>query len=147
MRNQSRLIIYVVVLAVLAALVWMSTTPRKETIRETNISEITQVINEGTVDHIDVDGNRVTASLKNGTTLLAFKESGVSLGDYGVTPDKVKNQCQKSRSEWFGHRPLVPDTLPLHWPDSLVYVSLGPGSQRSRYAVWQIKCPGRRPLW
>ena len=90
MRNQSRLIIYVVVLAVLAALVWMSTTPRKETIRETNISEITQVINEGTVDHIDVDGNRVTASLKNGTTLLAFKESGVSLGDYGVTPDKVK---------------------------------------------------------
>jgi cell division protease FtsH len=90
MRNQPRLIIYLVVLAVFAALAWMATTSQKTEIKETTITEVTGAVSQGTVESIEVDGNKVTAKLKNGTQLITFKENGVGLHEYGLTSDKVK---------------------------------------------------------
>lgn len=96
MPNRSRSIIYVVVLVVLAALVWMTTLPRAGESKEVAISELTTAVTEGSVETVSVDGNEITAELKPDaikddiSKLVAYKESGVGINEYGITPDKVK---------------------------------------------------------
>lgn len=53
------------------------------------ISQIVSDYKAGRITKIQVDQNKVTASEKDGLTLVAYKESGVGLNDYGITSDKV----------------------------------------------------------
>ncbi len=58
-------------------------------IQEVAISEIAQNVSTNQVSSIAVDQNQITATLKDGKEISAYKESGASLKDYGITPDKV----------------------------------------------------------
>jgi len=53
------------------------------------ISQIAKEISDGRVDQIIVEGNKVTAVTKDKIRLVAFKEAGQGLKDYGITGDKV----------------------------------------------------------
>ncbi len=53
------------------------------------ISQIVSDYNAGRITKIKVDQNKITASEKDGLTLVAYKESAVGLNDYGITSDKV----------------------------------------------------------
>lgn len=89
MQKSTRTIIYLIILGVLAALVWMTNLPQTTTTKEVAISEIATAVNDGKVTEVTIDGNKVTAKVDN-QTLIAYKESNVGIHEYGITPDKVK---------------------------------------------------------
>ena len=92
MPNRSRTIFYITVLLVAVVLGWLSLMPKTSTTQEVAISEISQQITDGKVESLSVDGNQITAKIKNDSTktLVAYKENNASLKDYGITPDKIK---------------------------------------------------------
>ncbi len=53
------------------------------------ISQIVSDYKAGRITKIQIDQNKVTATEKDGLTLVAYKEASVGLGDYGITSDKV----------------------------------------------------------
>ncbi len=57
--------------------------------KASSISEIATLASEGKTKSVHVDGDHVLATLADGSQLETFKESGVSLVDYGITPDKT----------------------------------------------------------
>lgn len=90
MNKRSRATIYIMVIAVLAALTWLTNTNRQTTVRNVTISEITQAVEQSTVERIEVDGNEISAKLTDGSTLIGYKENGVGLHEYGINPETVK---------------------------------------------------------
>lgn len=54
-----------------------------------SISKVIEEVNEGKVDKIELNGDKLTVSLKGGGKQEAFKESSASLKDYGVDYSKV----------------------------------------------------------
>ena len=64
------------------------------TTQETNISQIVEDVKGDKVDHIVVTGTNISAYLKekrDGKGIeTAFKEDGISLTQYGLTPGKIK---------------------------------------------------------
>lgn len=56
---------------------------------EVTLTQIAGEATAGAIEKITVDGNEITAELKDGRKLSTYKEAGVSLVDYGITPDKV----------------------------------------------------------
>lgn len=56
---------------------------------EVTLTQISDEASAGTIEKVTVDGNKITADLKDGRKLSTYKESGVSLVDYGITPEKV----------------------------------------------------------
>lgn len=89
MNRRNRIILYLFVLLVLGVITWMANDTRGSRVRNVTISDITRAVEAGQVTKIEVDGNRIAASLTDGSTLLSFKESGVGLHEYGITADKV----------------------------------------------------------
>src|SRR3990167_8203362 len=74
----------------IVAIVWSlfgmgKTTPTQEVA----ISQIAKEVNDGRVDQIVVEGNKVTAVTKDKVQLVAYKEASEGLKDYGITGDKV----------------------------------------------------------
>lgn len=57
--------------------------------KESSISEIATLTQEGKAKSVHVDGDHIVATLIDGTQLETYKENGVSLVDYGITPDKT----------------------------------------------------------
>ncbi len=57
---------------------------------EVGISDIAKRVEEGKVELIHVEGNKITATTTEKAELVAFKEASEGLKDYGITPDKVK---------------------------------------------------------
>ncbi|MBI4185460.1 ATP-dependent zinc metalloprotease FtsH [Candidatus Berkelbacteria bacterium] len=57
--------------------------------KDSSITEVATLVNQAHVKSIQVHDNQVMATLNDGTILKAFKESGISLLQYGITPDKV----------------------------------------------------------
>ncbi len=82
--------IYLAVLVIFGVLAWMTTLSKQTTTKEVPISDITSAVAAGQVTEINVEGNRVSAKLTDGRTYLGYKETGVGLHDYGITPEKVK---------------------------------------------------------
>ncbi len=56
---------------------------------EVDISRITSEYQSNNIEKIEVDRDKITASLKDGQTLQTYKEADANLKDYGITPDKV----------------------------------------------------------
>lgn len=54
-----------------------------------SMSDIVGEYKSGTIDKIVVDGNEVTADLKDGRKFRTYKEQDVSLTQYGIIADKV----------------------------------------------------------
>jgi cell division protease FtsH len=57
--------------------------------KESSISEISTLANDGKVKAIHVDNDQVIADLTDGQQLKAYKEAGVGLNDYGIVSSKV----------------------------------------------------------
>ncbi|MEK7184291.1 MAG: ATP-dependent zinc metalloprotease FtsH [Patescibacteria group bacterium] len=57
--------------------------------KESSISEIATLVDDNQVKSIHVDNDQILAELTDGEKLRAYKEAGVGLNDYGITPSKV----------------------------------------------------------
>lgn len=88
--NQTRTVITIIVTLLLAAALFnyfgplFSKPPEK-----VSISQISQEFKNANIEKIIIDGSSITAETKDGKKLQTYKEAGVSLVDYGITPDKV----------------------------------------------------------
>lgn len=59
--------------------------------KESSITEIASEVEEGNVDKIVIEGNKIIANLKDTDTKLeTYKEAGVSINEYGISSEKVK---------------------------------------------------------
>jgi len=88
--NQIRTIATVVVLLLVAATLYNLFSPLYKTAPENvTLSRIQEEFRSGNVTKITEQNDKITADLKDGKQLQSYKEQGVSLVDYGITPDKV----------------------------------------------------------
>lgn len=93
-------IIYIILIILFAAVVY-GVAEQNRTSKEVPISEISTLVTEEKVEKITVDGSKMTVSTKDGETLTSYKEAGVSLTDYGITPDKVNINVKNPDSGLF----------------------------------------------
>lgn len=82
-------IIYIIILVMIGLIIYSYVNPTKDNVQETNISEIAKEVNAGQITKVTVTNNQVDATTKDGKTLKAYKESGVAISDYDITPDKI----------------------------------------------------------
>lgn len=86
-RNRSFITVILIVLISIALFGLYGQGPEKP--RDSTISEIAALVKEGKVIQINVDKNQIIAKLDSKNTLKAFKEPGVGIHEYGITPDLV----------------------------------------------------------
>ena len=82
------ILILVVVTAIIAAVfsIWSS---KQVTVEDITISQLAEEVTNNEVSSIDIKNNRLDITLNDDTIQRAYKESGVSLTEYGITPDNV----------------------------------------------------------
>jgi cell division protease FtsH len=108
--NKSWIWIAAVVLAVLAISSYFGTKQTQP--KQVSISEIASDVTGGKVDEITVKDNTITAKIKDDGEVQASKESGVSLTEYGITPDKVKINIEDTSSSTIWYT-LISSLLPV----------------------------------
>ncbi|MBI4023292.1 ATP-dependent zinc metalloprotease FtsH [Candidatus Berkelbacteria bacterium] len=87
MNPQSTRSILSIVLVILAGLVLFAILRGpKLAPKDSTISEIATLVQAGQVVEVTVNGDEVIATLKDDAQLRAFKEAGVGLSEYGITP-------------------------------------------------------------
>jgi len=91
------LYIIVIVISIFLAISYFYPS-NKKVVRSTDISEISADVSAGTVTEVVVKNNLVTATLKDGSQIKAFKEGVIGLKDYGITSDKVKITVEDTSS-------------------------------------------------
>ncbi len=94
--------------------------PTKSKVEETTISRISQEVHDNKVDSVTVKGDSIEAKLKDGQTLKTQKEPGVSVNEYGITPDKVVLRVNNNQMAglWFG---LLQILLPVLLIGGLIF--------------------------
>jgi cell division protease FtsH len=60
------------------------------------ISQISDQVQNKEVDKIQIQGDKLTVTLKNGTQENSYKETSAKLSDYKITPDKVNIEVKLS---------------------------------------------------
>ncbi|HLB32374.1 MAG TPA: ATP-dependent zinc metalloprotease FtsH [Patescibacteria group bacterium] len=89
-RQRTRQIIFIIIIFLLGSGLYnLFGAPYKNEAKEVPLSEVTTALDESRVDKIEIDGDKVTAHLKDGSQLKSYKEAGVSVSEYGITPEKV----------------------------------------------------------
>ncbi len=78
----------VAIVVLLVAVVAFSNTTPKPT--EVSLSKAIEQVSKGQVDRIDVSGDKLIITLKDGSKEASVKESGTSLKDYGLDYTKVR---------------------------------------------------------
>jgi cell division protease FtsH len=89
-RNNSRIIFYFAIVIIAIFLASNYLLPKKPTVGQTTISQIAEDVKAGKVKEISVQNDKVTATYKDNSMTAATKEPNIGVGDYGITPDKVK---------------------------------------------------------
>ena len=84
-----RNIFYIIVAVIIGLIVWSLFQPTGKKPDVVNISQVSDAVKGGQVSQITVNNNLLTVDLKNGSKWQTYKEAGVGLNDYGITPDKV----------------------------------------------------------
>ncbi len=87
--NCLRNIFYLIVVAVVILIVVSLVLPSGKKPEQVPISKIAEEVQNNQVDNLKVNNDQITANLKNGQVQQTYKEAGVGLKDYGITPDKV----------------------------------------------------------
>ncbi|MCX6809930.1 MAG: ATP-dependent zinc metalloprotease FtsH [Candidatus Berkelbacteria bacterium] len=88
--NQIRTIVTIIISLLLASALYNFFGPLfSKPPKDVSISEIAKDYQDGTIDKINLNNDEILATLKDGTKLKAYKEQGISLVKYGITPDKV----------------------------------------------------------
>ena len=88
-KRNNTLALWIIFLALVALFVAGYYTNKQTEPKSVSLSEIANEVKDGKVDSIDVKDNQITAKLKDGSTQISTKESGVGLSEYGITPDKT----------------------------------------------------------
>lgn len=88
--NSSKTWLYLIIIVLVGLLAYSFYFAPKKEIKQVPISEVTKDVNAGNVQKITVEDNKITADIKNDGQIQAYKEAGVGLNDYGITPDKVE---------------------------------------------------------
>ncbi|EKD56496.1 MAG: hypothetical protein ACD_58C00168G0004 [uncultured bacterium] len=88
-QNVTKNIVYIIILIMIGLSMYTILNPAKSQTKVTNISDIAKEVNQGQIDKIEIKDNEITAFFKDGKKTKAYKESGVGLNEYGITPDKV----------------------------------------------------------
>ena len=89
-RQRTRQIIFIIIIFLLGSGLYnLFGAPYKNEAKEVPLSEVTTALDKSRVDKIEIDGDKVTAHLKDGSQLKSYKEAGVSVSEYGITPEKV----------------------------------------------------------
>lgn len=58
-------------------------------VEEVAISDITKQVEQGNIERVVVEGNKITAATREGKTLVGYKEASQGLKDYGITAEKT----------------------------------------------------------
>ncbi len=85
----SRVALYAIILIIIGVIVSGYYNQNSAKTKNVAISNIVTDVTDGKVSSIDVKDNQVTANLKDGTKEIATTETGATLKDYGITPDKI----------------------------------------------------------
>ena len=89
--NLTKNVIIIIILALLGISLFTYLDQSDTTKEEASITEIAYQVDQGNVEKITIEGNKVTAKLKGqDKELTSFKESAVGVTEYGITTDKVK---------------------------------------------------------
>lgn len=81
--------LYFIVAILVIVLFYQFAAPTQEKPRETNLTEVKNLIDKNEVEKITVKGNQIIAKIKNDGEISTFKEADAKLSDYSITPDKV----------------------------------------------------------
>jgi cell division protease FtsH len=106
-------ILYIIGILLLAGVLYVSFgNPNKAKVETVNLSRVGQELRDDKVDTLTVEGDTVQVKLKDGRQLKADKEPGISITDYGITPDKVNLIVDNNSTSafWYG---LIPIMLPV----------------------------------
>lgn len=87
-QNRSFLYMIVIILSIFAISNYYSS--KTVVPKQVPISQIAQDVEKGEVEKVVVKDDNLVATLKNGSTEEASKETSATLKDYGITPDKTK---------------------------------------------------------
>lgn len=83
-------IIYVIIILIVASAIWgLSGYQKDQEIKDVPISQISRDVQAKKIKEINVEGNRIIATLKNNTKESAFKEEGADIQSYGISPKNV----------------------------------------------------------
>ncbi len=88
--NCFRNIFYLVVIIVIGLIIYSLAVPTGTKPEQVGISDIAVRVESQQVTSVEVDQNQVTAKLRDGKELIAYKEAAANLKDYGITSDKVE---------------------------------------------------------
>jgi cell division protease FtsH len=88
-KNSRNLIILVIILII--ASIFMVNNSNKEKTENVSISRVAEQVQAGEVEKIEVEGDKVTVTLKdkNAPQQVAYKETSANLNDYGIDSAKV----------------------------------------------------------
>jgi len=88
-KNTRNVIILVIVL--LLAAVFMVNNGKKDKVEQVSISKVSEEVKAGEVEKIEVEGDKVTVTLKDNKApqQVAYKETSANLSDYGIDSAKV----------------------------------------------------------
>jgi cell division protease FtsH len=90
-KNFTKNIVYVVILVLVGISLFSILNPMDFNNQESSMSEIIHEVNSKNVERVVVENNKVTAYLKESDTrLYTYKEAGVGVNEYGITPENVK---------------------------------------------------------
>lgn len=99
--NLTKNIIYVIILVLLGLGVYSILNPQTTKQKNATITEVVQDVNQGKVEKITIDNNKITTLLKDNTELISYKEANVGIESYGITPDKVNIDVINSQKDAF----------------------------------------------
>ncbi|MCX6810306.1 MAG: ATP-dependent zinc metalloprotease FtsH [Candidatus Berkelbacteria bacterium] len=85
----SRVALYAIILIIIGVVVSGYYSQKNAKTKNVGISNIVSDVTGGNVSSVDVKDNQVTANLKDGSKEIATIETGATLKDYGITPDKI----------------------------------------------------------
>ncbi|MFA6422858.1 MAG: ATP-dependent zinc metalloprotease FtsH [Patescibacteria group bacterium] len=99
--NQSKNAFYFIIILLLALGVYSFFSSPSKAPKDVALSEISQDVKEDKVKSIQVNQDKIIATLKDGNKIQSYKESGVGLSEYGITSDKVAiNVSNPDKSNW-----------------------------------------------
>ncbi|MFA6531572.1 MAG: ATP-dependent zinc metalloprotease FtsH [Patescibacteria group bacterium] len=92
--NLTKTIIYSIILMLAISFISGVISMRQSDVKQVPLSEISRGVADGNIQEVTVRDNQIVAIQKDGTKVQSTKEAGISLTQYGITPDKTKIDVQ-----------------------------------------------------
>lgn len=120
MTLNSRAIWYIIVAAIVGIAFYNLIAAGRAQITTVTMSELVGKLNEGQIEKITVNGNEVIGDLKDDGKIRTYKEPGVGLAEYGITPDKTQVEIDNpDRGAFWGS--LISIILPFLLVGGLIF--------------------------